>query len=223
MRLAAFLVGLVLPVAATAVDLQQVYRDARAYDAQYAAARFALLAGLEKLPQGRALILPTVNLSAGYTETWLDSESRNQTIVPSFARDFSGKNYVFTLSQPIYRPQNWLQRIFSFDFSGGRRQTPNVLFAQLGRGMQQYQATYGRLPQVKVPAGPVLKRRSNGKRVDHGDALTARELLGALRAFKRGEFDKRLRDDLSGVDAQISETFNTLADQLQHRAQIVLR
>ena len=63
------------------------------------------------------------------------------------------------------RPQNWLQRIFSFDFSGGR-QAPNVLFTQLGRGMQQYQATYGRLPQVKVPAGPVLKQGSSGKRVE---------------------------------------------------------
>ena len=41
-----------------------------------------------------------------------------------------------------------------------------MLFAQLYRGMQQYQMTYGRLPQVKVPAGPVLKSGSTGKRVD---------------------------------------------------------
>jgi outer membrane protein len=109
MRLAALCLALLLPVAASAADLQQVYRDARAYDAQYAAARFALLAGLEKLPQGRALILPSVNLSAGYTETWLDSESKNQGVVPSFARDFGGKNYSLTLTQPVYRPQNWLQ------------------------------------------------------------------------------------------------------------------
>ena len=63
------------------------------------------------------------------------------------------------------RPQNWFQRILGFDFSGGRTGAPNVLFAQIGRGMQQYQATYGRLPQNKVPAGPVLKRGSTGKRV----------------------------------------------------------
>ena len=48
---------------AVAQDLLQVYRDARGYDAQYAAARFALEAGREKLPQGRALILPTLNLT----------------------------------------------------------------------------------------------------------------------------------------------------------------
>ncbi len=64
------------------------------------------------------------------------------------------------------RPENWLARIFSFDFSGGKRQAPNVLFAQLGQGLQRYQATYGRLPQVKVPAGAVLKRGSTGKRVE---------------------------------------------------------
>ena len=48
------------------------------------------------------------------------------------------------------RPQNWLQRILSFDFSGGRRGAPNVLFVQLGRGMQQYQNSYGCLPQCKI-------------------------------------------------------------------------
>ena len=32
------------------------------------------------------------------------------------------------------RPQNWFQRILSFDFAGGRSGAPNVLFAQLGAG-----------------------------------------------------------------------------------------
>ncbi len=109
MRRAAFCLGLLLPAAAIATDLQQVYRDAKGYDAQYAAARFALQAGLEKLPQGRALVLPTLNLSAAYTQTWLDSHSKNPAVVPSFSRDFNGKTYTFTLTQPIYRPQNWLQ------------------------------------------------------------------------------------------------------------------
>ena len=109
MRLATLWIAMLLPAAAGSADLQQVYRDAKSYDAQYAAARFALLAGLEKLPQGRALILPTLNVAAGASQTWLDSESKNQTLVPSFARDFTGKTYTFTLTQPLYRPQNWLQ------------------------------------------------------------------------------------------------------------------
>ena len=35
-----------------------------------------------------------------------------------------------------------------------------------GAGLQQYQATWGRLPQTKIPAGASLKRGSTGKRVD---------------------------------------------------------
>jgi L,D-transpeptidase YcbB len=82
------------------------------------------------------------------------------------------------------RPQNWLQRMLSFDFSGGRTGAPNVLFAQLGRGVQRYQATYGRLPQVKVPAGPVLKRGSTGKRVQ-----ILRQRLGL---YPSGGYDEQL-------------------------------
>ena len=42
------------------------------------------------------------------------------------------------------------------------------------------------------------------------DSCNHRELLAALRAFKRGDFDVRMRDDLTGVDGQIAETFNEL-------------
>ncbi len=62
------------------------------------------------------------------------------------------------------RPQNWLRRVLSFDF-GGRRSAPNSLFVDLGRGLQWYQGTWARLPQVKIPAGAALKRGATGKRV----------------------------------------------------------
>ena len=62
------------------------------------------------------------------------------------------------------RPQNWLQRIFSSG-AASRRGAPNPMFDQLARGLQQYQATWGRLPQTKIPAGAALKRGSTGKRV----------------------------------------------------------
>jgi HAMP domain-containing protein/CheY-like chemotaxis protein len=41
--------------------------------------------------------------------------------------------------------------------------------------------------------------------------LQNRQVLGALRALRRGEFDARLPDHLDGVDGQICETFNDLA------------
>lgn len=65
------------------------------------------------------------------------------------------------------RAQNWLLRVVSFDWAfGGHRQQPNPLFVQLGQGLQQYEATWGRLPQVKIPSGPTLKPGSTGRRVE---------------------------------------------------------
>jgi murein L,D-transpeptidase YcbB/YkuD len=62
------------------------------------------------------------------------------------------------------RPRNWLARLFDFG-SNDRRGAPNPMFDQLARGLQQYQASWGRLPQTKIPAGAALKRGSTGKRV----------------------------------------------------------
>jgi outer membrane protein len=107
------LIGWVLaaaPLLASAEDLVQVYREALGYDAQYAGARYALAAGRERLPQGRAGLLPSVNLSASTTRTRIDSESDDPALVPSFERDYRTTNlYTLTLTQPIYRRQNWLQ------------------------------------------------------------------------------------------------------------------
>lgn len=98
-----------LPFAAAAEDLVQVYRDAQRYDAVYAAARHALVAGRERLPQGRALLLPTFNLSANAQTSRIESDSRRPDLIPSFERTPSSVGYTFTLAQPIYRPQNRLQ------------------------------------------------------------------------------------------------------------------
>jgi murein L,D-transpeptidase YcbB/YkuD len=62
------------------------------------------------------------------------------------------------------RPQNWLQRLFNP--SSSRRGAPNPMFAELAQGLQQYQASWGRLPQTKIPSGAELKRGSTGKRVE---------------------------------------------------------
>jgi len=94
---------------AAAQDLQQVYRDAKAYDAQYAAARYALQAGQEKLPQGRALLLPSLNATAGTTTNHLGVRPYGPNPLPESGRTFYNRNYQLSFSQPVYRPQNWLQ------------------------------------------------------------------------------------------------------------------
>lgn len=65
------------------------------------------------------------------------------------------------------RPENWLLRVISFDWAMGGRRTglPNPLFVTLGQALEQYQNSYARLPQVKIPAGAALKSGSTGSRV----------------------------------------------------------
>jgi murein L,D-transpeptidase YcbB/YkuD len=70
-----------------------------------------------------------------------------------------------TVARRRQRPQNWLARLLDFGSSSRSRQAPNPLFLELGQGLQQYQSSWGRLPQVKIPAGAALKRGSTGKRV----------------------------------------------------------
>jgi outer membrane protein len=100
---------LLLPLAAAAEDLFQVYRDAQRYDAAYSAARLALEAGREKLPQGRALVLPTLNLTGNATRSRFDVDSNDPAISASFLRSTNSASYTLTLTQPLYRPQNWYQ------------------------------------------------------------------------------------------------------------------
>jgi outer membrane protein len=94
---------------AHAEDLLQVYRDAKAYDAKYAASRQALQAGLEKLPQGRALLLPSLNLTAGTVTNYLDLQPYGPNPVPPGSRTFYNRNYQLNFSQPVFRAQNWAQ------------------------------------------------------------------------------------------------------------------
>ena len=88
-----------------------------------------------------------------------------------------------TVARRHQRPQNWLERILNFDFGRRERNAPNPIFIELARGLQQYQATWGRLPQVSVPSGSTLKKGASGSRVN---ALRAR--LG----LRPGSYDQQL-------------------------------
>src|SRR5438445_3266687 len=69
---------------AAAEDLLQVYRDAQRYDAVYGAARFSLEAGRERIPQARALLLPSLNLTANTAAQRIEISSRNEVLAPPF-------------------------------------------------------------------------------------------------------------------------------------------
>ena len=161
------------PLAALAQNLTQVYQDARAYDAQYAAARYALQAGMEKLPQGRALVLPTLNLSASVVQTHLDSEFKGPTTQPAGQRDFRTDGYTFTLTQPLYRPQNLAQ------YNQGELQAKQAesVFAQ---------ATQDLIVRVAVAYFEMLAAQDSLRLVRGQKAAIAEQLAQARRNFEVG-------------------------------------
>ncbi len=96
--------ALALSPVAEGADLLQIYRSAQASDALYAAARASWAAGQERLPQGRAGLLPSVSVS-GVTQwnerdTTFRNGARNDT-------KFNSNSASVSLSQPLYRPQNF--------------------------------------------------------------------------------------------------------------------
>jgi outer membrane protein len=103
MKLSRTLLALALAMAlpASGADLLNVYRDALVSDPVYQSARAQFAATAERLPQARSGYLPFINGNVGITRYWLDREG-----APSF--DYTYKTYGITLSQPIFRPQNWI-------------------------------------------------------------------------------------------------------------------
>jgi len=99
-RIAPSLFCLALPLGAHAFDLLDAWRAARQYDSGYAAAGANLRAGSEQGIQGRALLLPQVNLTGSY--------SRNMPInqpMPGGAGLATGgeaHGHAINLTQPLF-------------------------------------------------------------------------------------------------------------------------
>lgn len=91
---------------AMAADLMQVYREAIDNDPTFAASRSTLDAGREKMPQGRAGLLPSISFSGN--TLW----NENDIVFHNGARlgkpHFNSNGYSVSLSQPLFRWQNWV-------------------------------------------------------------------------------------------------------------------
>ncbi|MDP2794840.1 MAG: TolC family outer membrane protein [Sulfurisoma sp.] len=93
---------------AQASDLLTVYREAVAYDAQFAGARASFAAGREKQAQGLSVLLPTIGLSAN--TTWNDEDSRIRATGAANVSTQHNTNYwTVKLSQPVFNWQNFMQ------------------------------------------------------------------------------------------------------------------
>jgi outer membrane protein len=164
-------VGASLP--AGAEDLMQVYREAQRNDAVFAAARAALEAGRERQPQGLALLLPTLNLTASATRNRFELDSRDPLILPSSTRYPESASYTLTLTQPLFRQQNWLQ------------------YQQGGHQVRQAEAVYGQSWQdliIRVAQAyfDVLAAHDTLALVRAQKTATAEQLAQAKRNFEVG-------------------------------------
>ena len=89
-----------------AADLVQLYREARDNDPTFAAARATLEAGREKSSQGLSGLLPNVTLSGNTTSNKNEISQHNGPTL--FKPNYNSNGYQLTLSQPLFRWQNWV-------------------------------------------------------------------------------------------------------------------
>jgi outer membrane protein len=86
---------------ASAQSLIDLYQSAKAFDANYQAARSFFDASLAKGEQARAALLPSANLAWGVNRTHISSDTT------AFDRgNYGNQSATLMASQPIYRPAN---------------------------------------------------------------------------------------------------------------------
>jgi outer membrane protein len=93
--LAALIASALLSLDATALDLMEAYREAQAYDSQFASARAAREANAEKSVQGRAGLLPSASMTASASKV-----TGQSTLNPNI--DYTASSYQLQLRQPLY-------------------------------------------------------------------------------------------------------------------------
>jgi outer membrane protein len=100
-RLVAILAASGLAFPASAADLLAVYRDALVSDPVYQSARSQYQATMERLPQARAGYLPFVSGSASTFYNYNQRDGIDDL-------DYATRGFSVTLSQPVFRMQNWI-------------------------------------------------------------------------------------------------------------------
>lgn len=95
----------------SAMSLKEIYALALANDPTWAAARYANIGAQEKLVQGKALLLPTVNLNGNLSRSNTNIQYTGQTVFNNNNRSerFNTLSYGININQPLYRKQNYVQ------------------------------------------------------------------------------------------------------------------
>ena len=96
----ALLIAFSAPAAGS--DLLDLYRQAKTSDTAWLAAQANYQAGIEKAPQGRALLLPTLDFSVAKSA----SDQRVSTPSANNTYRYGTDGYSIQFTQPLYRKQN---------------------------------------------------------------------------------------------------------------------
>ncbi len=92
-------------VHANGADLLDVYRQARSADATYAAARATWAAAQERIPQGRAGLLPLASVSGALRYSDRSTRFSDETL-PRTSSDAGSGELSLSITQPLYRRQS---------------------------------------------------------------------------------------------------------------------
>jgi murein L,D-transpeptidase YcbB/YkuD len=149
--------------------------------------------GANRMRSTMKMILAALALTAAAPSLAAEPKGDEPIAVPSNIKQ--GIDFVYvdpgmsTVARRHQKPRNWLARIFR----GDNRSAPNPMFTQLADSLDLYRQSWGSLPQVKIPAGPVLKPGSTGRRVD-----LLRQRLGLAPG---GGYDAQLVQRVTGYQA----------------------
>ena len=212
-RLLLLVLSLGLGVPVHSADLLEVYREALSQDAVYASARATWQAGQEKLPQGRALLLPSVSLSGNTTYNQVNTQLRNPS-VPGTQSQFNSNGITISLTQPLFNKQSIEQYLESK--------------SQLAQSDAQLSvSTQDLIVRVSQAYFDVLAAQDNLDFVSAQKAAIAEQLASAKRNFEVGTAtitdtnDAQARYDL--VVSQEIAAQNDLEVKKQALAQIIGR
>ncbi len=186
---------------AAADDLMAIYREGLQSDPVFAAARSSYEATKEKLPQGRALFLPNINVTANGNYNWANYQYFNiQTPNPPIAgsQRWPAWGAALNLTQPLVRLQN------------------NAVYDQAGMLVAQAESQLALAGQdllIRVAQSyfDVLLAEYELETVKAQKAATAEQLAQAKRNFQVGTatitdtYDAQARYDLV-VAQEITDT-----------------
>jgi outer membrane protein len=189
LRLIACLAGAMATGPLLADDLMTAYREGLASDAAYGAARASYQASKEKIVQGRALLLPNINLTANANYNNVNTEYGKPIGLTAGTLTYGTYGAGLNLTQPLYRQQN------------------NVIYEQAGIQVTQAEsqlilAGQDLMLRVSQAYFDVLRGQYQLLNVQAQKSATSEQLAQAKRNFEVGTatitdtYDAQARYDL---------------------------